>query len=136
MASVWTKVLSGESSTGKNVHVQVNGWLDPQETLDWSPLVKAAQMHTASLRLDSVNYAISDKTEVLLAWDKAGEGEEPHVFLPLNGRGRLDFDAVNGLKNTVGDGKTGDVIITAYSTADLSRRSYFTLSLDFSKQGN
>ncbi len=131
MSSVWAKTTSGTSPTAKNVHVQVNGWVE-EGILDWQTIVKATEFQTASLRLDAINYALSDKTEVLLAWDKSGE--EPHVFLPLNGRGRLDFDSVNGLQNTVGEGKTGDVLI--YVSSELPRRAYFTLTLDFSKQGN
>lgn len=133
MNSVWAKVLSGNSPTSKNVHVQINGYVEG-EILDWQTIAKARDFHSSSLRLDAVNYALSEKTEVLLAWDKEVEGEEPHVFLPLNGRGRLDFDSVNGLQNTVGGGKNGDVLI--YVSTDLPRRAYFTLTLDFSKQGN
>lgn len=128
MGAVWAKALSGGT---KNVHVQVNGWVE-EGVLDWQRIVEAASFHSKSLRLDSINYALSDKTEVLLAWDK--EGGDNHVFLPLNGRGRLDFDAVNGLTNTVDSGQTGDVLI--YASTELPRRAYFTLTLDFSKQGN
>lgn len=130
MAEVWARLLSAGT---KNVHVQVSGWV-LEEVLDWKAIVKASDFNSTSLRLDSINYALSDKTEVLLAWDKEKEGEEPHVFLPLNGRGRLDFDAVNGLQNTVGEGKNGDVLI--YVSTELTRKAYFTLTLDFSKQGN
>jgi len=133
MSAVWAKILSGSAASSKNVHVQVNGWVE-EGVLDWQAIAKATDFHTKSLRLDAVNYALSDKTEVLLAWDKQVEGEEPHVFLPLNGRGRLDFDSVNGLQNTVGEGKSGDVLI--YVSSELPRRAYFTLTLDFSKQGN
>lgn len=128
MGAVWAKALSGGT---KNVHVQVNGWVE-EGVLDWQRIVEAKAFQSKSLRLDSVNYALSEKTEVLLAWDKVGE--DAHVFLPLNGRGRLDFDAVNGLQNTVGEGQTGDVLI--YVSTELPRRAYFTLTLDFSKQGN
>lgn len=135
MAELYVRELAGSSLTSKNVHVQVSGWVDG-DMIDWRLLVKASDFNTKSLRLDAVHYALSDKIEVLLAWDKNVEGEEPHVFLPLNGRGRLDFDSVNGLQNTVGEGKTGDVLIQVSYLADVPRRCYFTLALDFSKQGN
>jgi len=133
MASVWAKALSGTDPGSKNVHVQVNGVVDGGG-LDWQTLIAVKDFHASGLRLDAVSYALSDKLEVLLAWDKDVEGEEPHVFLPLNGRGRLDFDSVNGLQNTVGEGKTGNVLVYASPTAAVTRPLYFTLALDFSKQ--
>lgn len=134
MAEVWVRQLSGSSETSKNVHVQVNGHLDG-DMIDWRTLVRAGDFQTKFLRLDAVNYALSDKIEVLLAWDKTVPGDPPHVFLPLNGRGRLDFDSVNGLQNTVGEGKSGDVLIHVSHTARTERPCYFVLTLDFSKQG-
>lgn len=132
MASVWVMVLAGSLENGKNFHVQVNGVIEPGEVLDWQKLIETPT--AMALKLDAVNYAISEKVEILLAWDTEDEENEPHVFLPLNGRGRLDFDSVSGLRNTVEKGKTGDVLIHAYPTGDLTRRSHFTLSLDFSTQ--
>jgi hypothetical protein len=127
MPSFWAKLISG----GKNVHYQVNGNLEPGDYLDWSPLIEVGPED--DLRLDSLVYALSDKLEVLLAWDKEGGGE-PHVFLPINGRGTLSFDTLNGIRNTVGDGRTGHVLISAYPTAPHPHRQHFTLMLDFSKQ--
>lgn len=135
MAELFVRVLAGSSSTSKNVHVQVSGYLDG-DMIDWRSLVKAGDFSTKSLRLDAVTYALSDKIELLLAWDKNVEGEDPHVFLPLNGRGRLDFDSINGLQNTVGEGKSGDILIHVSHTGKTERSCYFTLALDFSKQGN
>lgn len=133
MAKVWAKVLSGDSPSAKNVHIQVNGYVEPREVIDWDCLLRSSDVQAQTLRLDAVNYALAEGTEVLLAWDKeAGDGEQ-HVFLPLNGRGRLDFDSVNGLRNTVGEGKNGDVLI--YVSTKLDHRAHFTFTLDFSKQG-
>lgn len=132
MAEVWVKKLSG--SDGKNVHIQVSGFIE-KDLIDWRVLVKSTEFNAKGFRLDAVNYALSDKIEVLLAWDTDAKGNDPHVFLPLNGRGRLDFDSVNGLQNTVESGKTGNVLIHVSSTALTIRRCHFTLALDFSKQG-
>lgn len=127
MAEVWANT----KSQNKNVHVQVSGKLSAGETLDWREVVTVA---SGFLRLDSVRYAISDKVEVLLAWDKEGDESEPHVFLPLAARGSLDFDGMNGVENTVKNGRTGHVLIQATSTRETS--GHFLLMLDFSKQGN
>lgn len=132
MSAVWAKALGGVSPNSKNVHVQVNGWVD-EEGLDWQQLLAASDVFAGHLRLDSVTFAIAEKVELLLAWDKDVEGEDPHVFLPLSGRGFLNFDPVNGLQNTVGEGRTGNVLIQATSTG--TGRRHFTLALDFSKQG-
>lgn len=136
MANFWVRPLGGTSPSAKNVHLQVSGFVEAGGMVDWRELVNAADFHTRSLRLDAVNYALSEKTEVLLAWDKAKGDKEPHVFLPLNGRGRLDFDSINGLQNTVGEGKSGNILIYVSTELPRPRRAYFSLTLDFSKQGN
>lgn len=131
VSKVWAKALGSTSPSSKNVHLQVTGWVD-EEGIDWELLVSASDSHAGHLRLDSVTYSVAEKAELLLAWDNP-EGSEPHVFLPLSGRGFLNFDPVNGLQNTVREGRTGDVLLHASSSG--TGRRHFTLALDFSKQG-
>lgn len=133
MPSVWAKVRT--QAGGKNVHVQVNGLFDDEAGIDWQRIVEAAGLHAGSLRLDMITYAIAEKTEVLLAWDTEEEGNEPHVFLPLAGRGRLDFEHINGLSNTVERGRTGDILLRAHPLGEWTgRRSHFALALDLQSQ--
>lgn len=124
-------VLSGAG--GKNVHVQVNGTLSKGETvLDWNRVVGMEEVsHDGHLRLDAVTFAISDKMEVWLGWDVAGG--DPPVFLPLQGRGFLNFESMGGVKPAGVEGRTGDVLLYAFGPESPSPR-HFLLMLDFSKQ--
>lgn len=134
MAEVWSRALTGSQPLSKNVHVQVQGWIDQSPSGDLSSvrIVDVSDFLTDELRLDGIVYAISEKVEVLLAWEKENGGH--HVALPLAGRGTLNFDSFNGIQNTVGEGKVGHMLLSAQFLDKRPGLGFFTLMLDFSKQ--
>lgn len=131
MASIWSKRLSGEDGN-KNIHVQVNGYLEAgDQFLEWSPI--ASPPDGKLFRVDILDFAVSDKVEVLLAWNNPG-GKEYHVFLPLIGRGRLDFDHVQGLRCTTDRPGSGGILVMARALEDAPFHRYFTLAIDLTTQ--
>lgn len=80
------------------------------------------------IKIDAVYYAISRGVEVQFAWES--DGKALHFpFLPLEGRGKIDFSEVSGLQNIL-PSRTGNLLIRALGTGE---DSIFTLVLDLSK---
>lgn len=106
----------------RNTSVQIVG----RAPLGWSTIIDLdkLQPRPKEVRLDAVYYAISDKTEVQLAWACDEEGREP--FLPLGGRGKIDFGEVTGVHNTA-EGRNGHIDLAAFG------EGIFTIILDLSK---
>jgi len=81
------------------------------------------------VRIDHIDYSISDQLEVQLFWDATTDV----VILPLAGRGRMSFWNFGGLTNNAGAGKTGDVLIK--TTGWTSGVQVFSVILECVKQG-
>ena len=81
------------------------------------------------VRIDHIDYSISDQIEVQLWWDATSDV----IILPLAGRGRMSFWNFGGLVNNAGTGKTGDVLIK--TTGWTSGIQVFSVILECVKQG-
>ena len=108
----------------RNASVQLTGsgccgWREVLRMPDLSPLPR-------EVRIDAVYYAVSDGLEVQFAW----AGEERQPFLPVSGRGRVDFGEVSGLHNTALT-KNGNLEMQVIGPA--SKDKIFTIVLDLSK---
>lgn len=79
--------------------------IDPSTFVDndTDPGIKTA----TTVRIDHIDYSISDQIEVQLQWDATS----PTVIMPLAGRGRLSFWNFGGIQNNAGSGKTGKVLV-------------------------
>lgn len=108
----------------RNASIQVTG----QGLCDWRTVVDLDGLdpRPKEIRLDAVYYAVSDRMEVQLAWHADG-GRTP--FLPLGGRGKVDFGEISGIHNNA-VGKTGHVELRAVGE---NTEGIFTLVLDLSK---
>jgi hypothetical protein len=107
----------------KNASLQVTGWAP----FSWTVLLDVDTMEPRpkDIRVDAVYYCMSDKTEVQLAWG-AIPAEARMAFLPLGGRGRIDFSEVSGLHN-MAPSPSGHIDIQAFG------EGLFTIVLDLSK---
>ena len=105
----------------RNASVQITG----RAPLDWTVVVdlEAFRPRPRDVRLDAVYFAVSGPVEVQLAW--ASDGERL-PFLPLAGRGKVDFSEVTGLHNSHDDAN-GHIELAAYG------EGIFTVALDLSK---
>ena len=81
------------------------------------------------LRIDHIDYSISDQLEVQLWWDATTDV----IIMPLAGRGRMSFWNFGGLINNAGAGKTGDILIK--TTGWTSGTQVFSIVLECVKQG-
>ena len=81
------------------------------------------------LRIDHIDYSISDQIEVQLWWDATTDV----IIMPLAGRGRMSFWNFGGLINNAGAGKTGDILIK--TTGWTSGTQVFSIVLECVKQG-
>jgi hypothetical protein len=81
------------------------------------------------VRIDHIDYSVSDQLEVQLWWDATSDV----IILPLAGRGRMSFWNFGGLTNNAGAGKTGDVLIK--TTGYTSGTQVFSIILECVKQG-
>ena len=81
------------------------------------------------VRIDHIDYSISDQLEVQLWWDATTDV----IIMPLAGRGRLMFWNFGGLTNNSGAGKTGNILIK--TTGWTSGTQVFSVILELVKQG-
>jgi hypothetical protein len=130
--SVTTQILE---EGPRNVIVKIAGVLD---TSDYA-LNTAIDMDNinqgglgpipAQVRIDHIDYSISDQLEVQLWWD----ADSDVIILPLAGRGRMSFWNFGGLTNNAGTGKTGNILIK--TTGWASGTQVFSVILEMVKQG-
>ena len=80
------------------------------------------------VRIDFLDYSISDQLEVQLLWDAT----TPVVIMPLAGRGKLIFQNFGGIQNNAGAGITGNILIK--TTGWTSGTQVFTVTLELVKQ--
>ena len=106
----------------RNLSIQIVG----KGPLDWQTVVDLETLdpRPKEVRLDAVYYAVGEGTEVQFAWSSDKDGNEP--FLPISGRGKIDFSEVSGIHNTA-EGKNGHVEMAVFGSG------IFTIVLDLSK---
>lgn len=96
--------------------------LDPALLTDMNPGMSGAHL-ASNLRIDHIDYSISDGTIVQLIWDAT----TPVVICELFGRGKLEAKHFGGYINNAGAGVTGKILITAIAagTATPTEASIF-----------
>mgnify|MGYP005817769713 FL=1 len=132
MANVVTTQILEDGE--RNAIVKITGTLDTanltnQLIVDCATLTQGGTApRPAQVRVDHLDYSISDPLELQLMWDGA-----PAVpMLPLAGRGRMSFWNFGGLQNNATTGKTGN--ITLSTTGWASGTQIFSLVLELVKQ--
>lgn len=114
----------------RNVIVKLTGVLDTSnEALATKVDVSALTPPCTLVRIDHIDYSISDQLEVQLWWD----ADTDVIILPLAGRGKMDFWHNGGLQNNAGTGVTGDILLV--TTGWASGVQVYTIVLDLVKQG-
>jgi len=130
--SVTTQILEEGQ---RNVIMKIAGVLD---TSDYalSTFVSMAAINQGGagytptqVRIDHIDYSISDQLEVQLWWDATSDV----IIMPIAGRGRMTFWNFGGLVNNAGAGKTGDILIK--TTGWTSGTQVFSVILEMVKQG-
>jgi hypothetical protein len=81
------------------------------------------------LRIDHIDYSISDQLEVQLFWNAT----TPALILPLAGRGKMSFWSFGGLQNNAGAGVDGQ--INLLTTGWTSGVQVYSIILEMVKQG-
>lgn len=109
----------------RNASIQVTG----HGHCEWRTVVDLSALDPLprEVRVDAVYYAVSEGMEIQLAWH-AGEGVRV-PFLPLGGRGKVDFSEVSGVHNNA-PGKTGHIELRSIGK---NPEGIYTLVLDLSK---
>lgn len=114
----------------RNTVIKVSGVLDTSN-LSSTVIVDPATLVPVptQLRIDHIDYSISDQLELRLQWDAT----TPVDIMPLAGRGRMSFWNIGGLQNNAGAGKTGKIKLS--TDGYTSGVQIFTLILEMVKQG-
>lgn len=134
MANTFTTQILEEGP--RNVIMKVTGVLDTSDqaltiAVDVSALNQGGiGPAPEQVRIDSIDYSISDQLAVQLLWDATTDVG----ILGLTGREDMSFKSIGGLTNNAGAGKTGDILIktTGYATGT----QVFSLVLAMVKQGS
>ena len=119
----------------RNVVMKLVGVLDTSNqslttAVDLSTLNQGGTGPTpTAVRIDMVDYSISDALNVQLYWDATTDV----IALALIGREDMNFKGFGGVTNNAGAGKTGNILIqtTGYTTGT----QVYTLILQMVKQG-
>lgn len=111
----------------KNAVLQVSGFLDSDVTQARTILtLEDLQLNPKAIRIESIVYAFQDKMGCVLWW----QGDENiYPILPLEGRGTLNFNDMQGLHSPQSDVK--GIAITTYG---VDKGKYFLITLDLTKQ--
>ena len=118
----------------RNVIAKVTGILDTSDlalttAINVSNLTEGSTaLAPTKVRIDFLDYSISDQLEVQLLWDAT----TPVVIMPLAGRGKLIFQNFGGIQNNAGAGITGNILIK--TTGWTSGTQVFTVTLELVKQ--
>jgi len=132
MANAFTTQIIQEGP--RNAIVKVTGILDTSNlglttAVDLTTLTQGASaLAPSAVRIDYLDYSISDQLEVQLLWAATANV----VIMPLAGRGRMAFQNFGGLQNNAGAGKTGNILIQ--TTGWASGIQVFTVVLEMVKQ--
>jgi len=120
----------------RNLIVKLTGYLDTSnQTATAGNAITIANYNCGgtaptptAVRIDHIDYSITDQLEVQLIWDAAS----PVIFLPLAGRGRMGFTDYGGIQNNA-TSPTGNVNIA--TTGWASGIQIYSIILHCVKQG-
>lgn len=87
----------------RNLIVKATGVLDTSNLAAVQAVIPATSMQLYTnkpplVRLDHIDYSISDQLEVTLSWGTASNSPGV-VLMPLAGRGRMSFEYFKGIPN-------------------------------------
>jgi len=117
----------------RNAILKLTGVLDTsdlalQAAISMSSLTQGGSAAApTSVRIDKIEYSISDQLEVQLLWEATANV----LILPLAGREDMCFREAGGLQNNAGAGKTGNILIR--TTGWTSGTQVFTLIITMVK---
>jgi hypothetical protein len=98
--------------------------LNPATLTVMNPGMSGAQTATL-LRLDQIDYSISDNTTVALYWDAT----TPVPIAELYGRGKIEMKNIGGFQNYAGAGVTGKIGMDVYASDISSAVGEFSMLL-------
>lgn len=120
------KVVAGGQNS---LVVQVTGILTKDLSQPVTILDMAKVEGAKRLRLDSMVFAVQEKLGCLFWW-KMKEQDEPVLMLPVESRGRFDWEAIRGLHTP--DGELEAVRMSTFGFTPPWKA--LTIMLDFTKQ--
>lgn len=133
MANVFLTEITQEGA--RNVNVKVVGILDTSDLTD-EVAINVSDYNMGGtgptpeqVRVDKVQYSISDNIQVILNWDATTDVP----FMALTGRGKFSEKDSGGMSNPTGAGKTGDILLSTKGFT--TGTAVFTLNFDLVKQG-
>ncbi|MGH9439933.1 MAG: hypothetical protein ACRD22_19150 [Terriglobia bacterium] len=112
----------------KHAAVEVSGSVSGNSAISLFCL-KDLSHNPKSLRLDSVTFSFQEKLGVLLKWGD-------RLILPLDGRGKLDFSSVGGLRPPDKDFVWDGMIVGEFSSSDtleVPKLKHFLIVLEWEK---
>lgn len=126
----------------RNLIVKVTGVLNTSDiaavqVVTPSTTFTVAQMNPPPLvRLNYIDYSISDPLQVTLNWGNSTGPAAGQVIMPLAGRGRMSFDDFKGLTNNQSptDGSIW-LSTTGYAESGDTGNAIFTVILELIKAG-
>ncbi len=103
----------GPRNTVLEVNISLDGddGIRPTVILDPKKRFVDPLTPTTKYRIDYVNYILHKELAVDLWWE--ADGDEPKLIRHLEGRGVLDTQSRGGISNTLGENKTGCVMLSA-----------------------
>jgi hypothetical protein len=117
------KILSNGANS---LLVNVTGIIEKDMPLTEILRIAEISHSPRSLKFNSVTFALQEKLGVLLYWKL---GEKTELILPVESRGKLDFESVHSLHSP----REGLSAI-AMSTFGCNAPKAFTFTMDFTKQ--
>jgi hypothetical protein len=133
MANSFTTQILQEGP--RNAIIKLAGVLDTSDqalttAVDVTTLTQGGvSIAPAQVRIDHIDYSISDQLEVQLWWDATTDV----IIMPIAGRGKMSFWNFGGLNNNSGAGKSGNILIK--TTGYASGTQVFSVILELVKQG-
>lgn len=114
----------------RNLVVKVTGVLDTSNVTSTVIVDPATLVPVPTqLRIDCLEFMVSDPLSVLLKWDATA----PVDIAPVTGFGKLQFRQFGGLQNNAGAGKNGKILLSTVGWA--AGIETFTVILHMVKQG-
>lgn len=117
----------------KNCAVKITGEVVKPDT-DWSVVIDLSRFKPIPRRvkIDHIEWAVSGRIEVLLAWHSVEDARE--LILPMGGRGQISFSDYGGLSNVL-EGRSGHIELRTQDSDAMKKGTMcFALFMDLIKQ--
>lgn len=126
MAEVISRVIHDGH---KNAVVLVTGIIE-DSIVARQPIFKLSDLQhdPKSVKIDAVTFSIQGKLTCLLWWSD----KESSLIVPLEGRGKLDFEPYEGLQNPRKEEWNGGIDLSTMGQE--GPKQHFTIILDLTKQ--